>query len=159
MAFFGVDFILQKFCPCKKNDKYQVWIQGYTCGSVFLVSYASARKYFIILRKRQEHILVTIITKYEIISGATKHTTIYHLYVLYISHIHIYFVLSYIYVLYLRGHYAESFVYFSHLVSSCLYHACDQVFFKIIIITLTIIVQIMPLRTLQDKYNISCVFR
>ena len=24
MAFFGVNFILQKFCPCKKNDKYQV---------------------------------------------------------------------------------------------------------------------------------------
>ena len=22
---FGVNFILQKFCPCKKNDKYQVW--------------------------------------------------------------------------------------------------------------------------------------
>ena len=28
MAFFGVNFILQKFCPCKKNDKYQV------CGQV-----------------------------------------------------------------------------------------------------------------------------
>ena len=26
MPFFGVNFILQKFCPCKKNDKYQVWI-------------------------------------------------------------------------------------------------------------------------------------
>ena len=51
----------------------------------------------------------------------------------------------YIYLYYLRGHYAESFVYFSHLVSSCLYHACDQVFFKIIIIIITIIVQIMPL--------------
>ena len=25
MAFFGVNFILQKFCPCKKNDKYKVW--------------------------------------------------------------------------------------------------------------------------------------
>ena len=24
MAFFGVNFILQKFCPCKINDKYQV---------------------------------------------------------------------------------------------------------------------------------------
>ena len=24
VAFFGVNFILQKFCPCKKNDKYQV---------------------------------------------------------------------------------------------------------------------------------------
>ena len=24
MAFFGVNFILQKFCSCKKNDKYQV---------------------------------------------------------------------------------------------------------------------------------------
>ena len=24
--FFGVNFILQKFCPCKKNDKYQVWL-------------------------------------------------------------------------------------------------------------------------------------
>ena len=23
--FFGVNFILQKFCQCKKNDKYQVW--------------------------------------------------------------------------------------------------------------------------------------
>ena len=22
--FFGVNFILQKFCPCKKNDKYEV---------------------------------------------------------------------------------------------------------------------------------------
>ena len=28
MAFFGVNFILQKFCPCKKNDKYQVWGGG-----------------------------------------------------------------------------------------------------------------------------------
>ena len=25
MAFFGVNSILQKFCQCKKNDKYQVW--------------------------------------------------------------------------------------------------------------------------------------
>ena len=24
MAFFGVNFILQIFCPCIKNDKYQV---------------------------------------------------------------------------------------------------------------------------------------
>ena len=24
MAFFGVNFILQKFCPCKKNDKLEV---------------------------------------------------------------------------------------------------------------------------------------
>ena len=24
-AFFGVNFILQKFCLCKKNDKYEVW--------------------------------------------------------------------------------------------------------------------------------------
>ena len=24
-AFFGVNFIHQKFCPCKKNDKYEVW--------------------------------------------------------------------------------------------------------------------------------------
>merc|ERR1711994_18152 len=24
VAFFGVNFILQKFCSCKKNDKYQV---------------------------------------------------------------------------------------------------------------------------------------
>ena len=24
LAFFGVNFILQKFCQCKKNDKYQV---------------------------------------------------------------------------------------------------------------------------------------
>ena len=24
MAFFGVNFILQKFCLCKKNDKYEV---------------------------------------------------------------------------------------------------------------------------------------
>ena len=23
---FGVNFILQKFCLCKKNDKYEVWI-------------------------------------------------------------------------------------------------------------------------------------
>ena len=23
-AFFGLNFILQKFCPCKRNDKYQV---------------------------------------------------------------------------------------------------------------------------------------
>ena len=27
-AFFGVNFILQKFCSCKKNDKYQVWFRG-----------------------------------------------------------------------------------------------------------------------------------
>ena len=26
MRFFGVNFILQKFCSCKKNDKYQVWV-------------------------------------------------------------------------------------------------------------------------------------
>ena len=25
MAFFGVNFILQKFCQCKKYDKYEVW--------------------------------------------------------------------------------------------------------------------------------------
>ena len=25
MRFFGVNFILQKFCSCKKNDKYEVW--------------------------------------------------------------------------------------------------------------------------------------
>ena len=25
MAFFSVNFIIQKFCPCKKNDKYEVW--------------------------------------------------------------------------------------------------------------------------------------
>ena len=24
-AFFSVNFILQKFCPCKRNDKYEVW--------------------------------------------------------------------------------------------------------------------------------------
>ena len=24
-AFFGANFILQKFCMCKKNDKYEVW--------------------------------------------------------------------------------------------------------------------------------------
>ena len=29
MAFFGVNFILQKFCPCKKNDKSQVWINHF----------------------------------------------------------------------------------------------------------------------------------
>ena len=27
MAFFGVNFILQKFCQCKKN-KYQVWFKN-----------------------------------------------------------------------------------------------------------------------------------
>ena len=26
MRFFGVNFILQKFCPCKENDKYKVWL-------------------------------------------------------------------------------------------------------------------------------------
>ena len=26
--FFGVNFILQKFCLCKKNDKYEVWVDG-----------------------------------------------------------------------------------------------------------------------------------
>ena len=25
IGIFGVNFILQKFCPCKKNEKYQVW--------------------------------------------------------------------------------------------------------------------------------------
>ena len=24
-AFFGLNFILRKFCPCKINDKYEVW--------------------------------------------------------------------------------------------------------------------------------------
>ena len=28
LAFFGVYFILQKFCPCKKNDKYEVCSQS-----------------------------------------------------------------------------------------------------------------------------------
>ena len=31
LAFFGVNFIIQKFCPCKKNDKYEVcecWASG-----------------------------------------------------------------------------------------------------------------------------------
>ena len=27
IGVFGVNFILQKFCPCKKNDKYQVWLK------------------------------------------------------------------------------------------------------------------------------------
>ena len=26
-AFFSVNFILQKFCLCKKNDKYEVWFR------------------------------------------------------------------------------------------------------------------------------------
>ena len=25
MAIFGANFVFQKFCPCKKNDKYEVW--------------------------------------------------------------------------------------------------------------------------------------
>ena len=32
MAFFGVNFILQKFCQCKKNDKYQVWGSPQECS-------------------------------------------------------------------------------------------------------------------------------
>ena len=24
-SFFGVNFLIQKFCLCKKNDKYEVW--------------------------------------------------------------------------------------------------------------------------------------
>ena len=27
MAFFGVNFIFQKFCQCKKNDKYEVCVK------------------------------------------------------------------------------------------------------------------------------------
>jgi len=27
-AFFGVNFILRKFCLCKRNDKYEVWYQS-----------------------------------------------------------------------------------------------------------------------------------
>jgi len=33
LAFFGVNFILQKFCLCKKNDKYEV------CTEYFLFFY------------------------------------------------------------------------------------------------------------------------
>ena len=36
MRFFGVNFILQKFCLCKKNDKYQVWCQDISGGSLNL---------------------------------------------------------------------------------------------------------------------------
>ena len=43
MAFFGVNYILQKFCPCKKNDKYQVCLPyskicRHTCHSICSVS-------------------------------------------------------------------------------------------------------------------------
>ena len=31
-AFFGVNFILRKFCLCKRNDKYEVWLLGYKIG-------------------------------------------------------------------------------------------------------------------------------
>ena len=37
--FFGVNFILQKFCPCKKIDKYQVCLhEGFPKPGVFLSS-------------------------------------------------------------------------------------------------------------------------
>ena len=26
MCKFGINFIFQKFCLCKKNDKYEVWV-------------------------------------------------------------------------------------------------------------------------------------
>ena len=35
MLFFGVNFTIQKFCPCKKNDKYEV------CPEVMTVMVAS----------------------------------------------------------------------------------------------------------------------
>jgi len=38
-----------------------------------------------------------------------------------------------------RGHYAESFVYFSHLVSSCLYHACDQDIYSVCVLHLSVL--------------------
>ena len=33
VAFFGINFILQKLCTCEKNDKYQV------CSSTFVTSF------------------------------------------------------------------------------------------------------------------------
>ena len=49
LAFFGVNFILQKFCSCKKNDKYQVWgrlhvlmFHDFTMIIIFAVSWSSA---------------------------------------------------------------------------------------------------------------------
>ena len=35
MRFFGVNFILPKFCQCKKNDKYQVWTCE-TCSCLWM---------------------------------------------------------------------------------------------------------------------------
>ena len=32
---FGVNFIFQKFCPCKKNDNYKVWINLDNCRILF----------------------------------------------------------------------------------------------------------------------------
>ena len=40
-AFFGVNFILQTFYQCKKNDKYQVWFSCYVIFSLEMGSCAN----------------------------------------------------------------------------------------------------------------------
>ena len=39
MAFFGVNFILQKFCPCKKNDKYEVCVFVFVLFCICILLY------------------------------------------------------------------------------------------------------------------------
>ena len=38
-----------------------------------------------------------------------------------------------------RAHYSESVVYFSHLVSSCLYHACAQDIYSVCVLPMTVL--------------------
>ena len=38
-AFFGVNFLIQKFCPCKKNDKYEVCRFSFNSRANFMTTY------------------------------------------------------------------------------------------------------------------------
>ena len=54
LAYFGVNFILQTFCSCKKNDKYQVWNHVcMTCLSSFGFVYIVLRQPWLSRRKKQ----------------------------------------------------------------------------------------------------------
>ena len=47
VAFFGVNFILQKFCLCKKNDKYKVCIPYTYC---WISTFVYPRRFFCFYR-------------------------------------------------------------------------------------------------------------
>ena len=37
--FIDVNFLIQKFCPCKKNDKYEVWFSRVYCLNLILIMF------------------------------------------------------------------------------------------------------------------------